>query len=830
MAVIVTIAYSLFTPMRPNLGDNWLNTAISYYFLFVLAFFSLEAVLQLSALGCRYFRQPWSYVDLSATALLSLGCVGIFLGEWLDCEFLQVCRFGVTLYLPQFVAKLPVMRVTAAAILKALPEFVEVMVISVFLIMTFAIILVAEYKGKLGSCDLDTVLHNTSAMAVLESDFGLTNGVIYFDFVRRGAARANSPCNGTVTPTTITTATTATASTITTDVDVVGSVSYSVVSASGPEDAAAFLPVEQQRRWSRRDCLESGGTWLNPLPNFDNLGNAYMALFHLSTTEGWVELMQRCVNAVGKDQHPMVGYDYSRMAAFVLFVLVVGIALMQLAATVVVTNFKLLAQRESGLLSLTRTQREFLSSANAIATIDLRRRARPPPAKSQWCRRGVFRVAEHRAFTSVTSAMVVFYLLACLVEATAPTDVAVRTGCFIAEAVAGLYFVVEIAIKLVAFGRWFVLRWDQDVEGLLSGGDGVGGGAGGAGGGGGGDDGGSDGGGWCCGRGRSRVRPFDGRRRASSVGRFDDSSEFPDDLERKMESGSITAKERKQRQQQQRRRHKRPRRGLGQRQQHQHQQEEEEDEDEDEEEQQQRGGCGGGGCGCSRRVGHAPRQHLHGNNILDIVSTVFCVASVVLSFLVLHEPEDALRETSTSSTSSSSTSNTTTGESYEEDGSGTQWLRTAALVFRALRLIRIASLLRRAPTIRRYLNTLGHSALAVGNIFVLYFVLMNMFALIFREFFHFVQLSPESRDGLDPRAHFQSWLQAFSVMVRSTTGEAWHKIAYDLMTDRDNCTDLRSVTAQSTAEFQSHLSFTDGERLASKQDFGVRTTTTACYS
>ena len=72
--------------------------------------------------------------------------------------------------------------------------------------------------------------------------------------------------------------------------------------------------------------------------------------------------------------------------------------------------------------------------------------------------------------------------------------------------------------------------------------------------------------------------------------------------------------------------------------------------------------------------------------------------------------------------------------------------------------------------------TVGHSLRAVANILILYFVLTNAFTLVMREFFHFVKIRPDSFGGLEPHAHFQSWLTSFSVTARATTGEAWHKI------------------------------------------------------
>ncbi len=79
-----------------------------------------------------------------------------------------------------------------------------------------------------------------------------------------------------------------------------------------------------------------------------------------------------------------------------------------------------------------------------------------------------------------------------------------------------------------------------------------------------------------------------------------------------------------------------------------------------------------------------------------------------------------------------------------------------------------------------------------------YFVVINLAALLMRELFHDSQVDARSYDGLQPRAHFQTWLHAFSVMARSTTGENWHRIAYDLSSDVPGCVPLTNATPEST--------------------------------
>ena len=51
------------------------------------------------------------------------------------------------------------------------------------------------------------------------------------------------------------------------------------------------------------DCRKDGrNTWKNQQYNFDNLGQALMSLFVLSSKDGWVQIMYTGLDAVGVGQ------------------------------------------------------------------------------------------------------------------------------------------------------------------------------------------------------------------------------------------------------------------------------------------------------------------------------------------------------------------------------------------------------------------------------------------------------------------------------------------------------------------------------------------------
>ena len=50
------------------------------------------------------------------------------------------------------------------------------------------------------------------------------------------------------------------------------------------------------------EMIERGNKWVNHKYNFDNLGQALMSLFVLSSKDGWVSIMYQGLDAVGPDQ------------------------------------------------------------------------------------------------------------------------------------------------------------------------------------------------------------------------------------------------------------------------------------------------------------------------------------------------------------------------------------------------------------------------------------------------------------------------------------------------------------------------------------------------
>ncbi|CAD5216929.1 unnamed protein product [Bursaphelenchus okinawaensis] len=91
---------------------------------------------------------------------------------------------------------------------------------------------------------------------------------------------------------------------------------------------------------TRAECeLDPRNKWTNHRYNFDNLGQALMSLFVLSSKDGWVSIMYQGIDAVGVDIQPIENYNEWRMIYFISFLLLVGFFVLNMFVGVVVENF-----------------------------------------------------------------------------------------------------------------------------------------------------------------------------------------------------------------------------------------------------------------------------------------------------------------------------------------------------------------------------------------------------------------------------------------------------------------------------------------------------------
>jgi voltage-dependent calcium channel T type alpha-1G len=103
------------------------------------------------------------------------------------------------------------------------------------------------------------------------------------------------------------------------------------------DNIASFYPTETiVNKW---DCLNGGGDWINEIINFDNVLNSMAALFILSSTEGWGDIMFQGIAASDIDVDPVLYNNMGWAAFFMLFMIVGSLFMLNLFVSIVVNTY-----------------------------------------------------------------------------------------------------------------------------------------------------------------------------------------------------------------------------------------------------------------------------------------------------------------------------------------------------------------------------------------------------------------------------------------------------------------------------------------------------------
>lgn len=92
--------------------------------------------------------------------------------------------------------------------------------------------------------------------------------------------------------------------------------------------------------YSKWDCLDYGGVWINPYPNFDNVKNSFTLLFEMMTTENWVFFMHLGIDSNALDYQPIKDNRYLFVIFFIIYMIFAYFFMLNLSISILFDNFK----------------------------------------------------------------------------------------------------------------------------------------------------------------------------------------------------------------------------------------------------------------------------------------------------------------------------------------------------------------------------------------------------------------------------------------------------------------------------------------------------------
>jgi len=108
---------------------------------------------------------------------------------------------------------------------------------------------------------------------------------------------------------------------------------------------------------NKQQCLDQGGEWSNQPYNYDNMYEALLTLFRVSTLSSWNVIMYNSIDTVGIDQQPRVNNSPAWGILYIVFIFICALFAMNLFVAVLIDKFNEQQERLNGSAFLTESQR-----------------------------------------------------------------------------------------------------------------------------------------------------------------------------------------------------------------------------------------------------------------------------------------------------------------------------------------------------------------------------------------------------------------------------------------------------------------------------------------
>ncbi|XP_070617570.1 LOW QUALITY PROTEIN: voltage-dependent T-type calcium channel subunit alpha-1H [Erythrolamprus reginae] len=209
---------------------------------------------------------------------------------------------------------------------------------------------------------------------------------------------------------------------------------------------------------TKADCRKAHYRWIRRKYNFDNLGQALMSLFVLSSKDGWVNIMYDGLDAVGIDQQPSRNHNLWMLLYFISFLLIVSFFVLNMFVGVVVENFHKCRQHQEAEEARRREEKR-------LRRLEKKRRKaqrRPYYADYSPARKYIHSLCtSHYLDLFITFIIGVNVITMSMEHFDQPKSL--EEALKYCNYLFTFVFVVEAILKLVAFGfrRFFKDRWNQ---------------------------------------------------------------------------------------------------------------------------------------------------------------------------------------------------------------------------------------------------------------------------------------------------------------------------------------------------------------------------------
>ncbi|KAG8520809.1 Voltage-dependent L-type calcium channel subunit alpha-1F, partial [Galemys pyrenaicus] len=194
--------------------------------------------------------------------------------------------------------------------------------------------------------------------------------------------------------------------------------------------------------------------WVNSDFNFDNVLSAMMALFTVSTFEGWPALLYKAIDAHAEDKGPIYNYHVEISVFFIIYIIIIAFFMMNIFVGFVIITFRAQGEQEYQNCELDKNQRQCVEYA--LKAQPLRRYIPKNPHQYR-----VWATVNSAAFEYLMFLLILLNTVALAMqhyEQTAPFNYAMD----ILNMVFTGLFTVEMVLKIIAFKpkHYFTDAWN----------------------------------------------------------------------------------------------------------------------------------------------------------------------------------------------------------------------------------------------------------------------------------------------------------------------------------------------------------------------------------
>uniref|UniRef100_A0A2I3GPE5 Sodium voltage-gated channel alpha subunit 11 n=1 Tax=Nomascus leucogenys TaxID=61853 RepID=A0A2I3GPE5_NOMLE len=203
---------------------------------------------------------------------------------------------------------------------------------------------------------------------------------------------------------------------------------------------------------NKSQCESGNFSWINQKVNFDNVGNAYLALLQVATFKGWMDIIYAAVDSREKEQQPEFESNSFGYIYFVVFIIFGSFFTLNLFIGVIIDNFNQQQKKLGGQdIFMTEEQKKYY---NAMKKLGSKKPQKPIPRPLNKCQGLVFDVVTSQIFDIVIISLIILNMISMMAESNNQPE-AMKSILDHLNLVFVVIFTLECLIKIFALRQYY---------------------------------------------------------------------------------------------------------------------------------------------------------------------------------------------------------------------------------------------------------------------------------------------------------------------------------------------------------------------------------------